>query len=175
MKSFYPKIAIVFLFIFSLSTAAQENCQNITHTSEVLLNLQLGMSADEINKRFRDLKIKVKNDKDHRFFQNYIDKKAPPGLNGVRAIYLRFFAKKLYQIEIFWQENKYPAEIKEFAEIISTQMNLPASDWNFAHRQATLKCGETTLKADFQLNPRIELTDEVILEKVTELQKTKKN
>ena len=62
-------------------------------------------------------------------------------------------------------------EIKSFVEIISTQLNLPVSDWKFAHRQAILKCAERSLTADYQLNPRIELTDEVIRAKVAEIRK----
>lgn len=175
MRLFYPKIVILFLFVFSLPILAQENCFQITNTSEVLLSLNLGMTVDEVNKRFKNLKIKIKNNNDFRFFQNYIDKKPPQELSGVRAIYLRFFEKRLYQIEIFWEEDKYPSDIKNFTEIVSNQLNLPVEDWKFAHRQAVLKCAETTLKADYQLNPRIELTDDSVLKKVEEILKAKKN
>ena len=131
-------------------------------------------AVDVTNKLGKDLKIKIKKDEDYRFFQNYIDKKPPPNLTGVRAIYLRFFEKKLYQIEIFYEENKYPSDIKSFTEIISTQLNLPTSDWKFANRQAVLKCGESSLTADYQLNPRIELTNEPIKKQVDEINKKTK-
>ncbi|MEK7725297.1 MAG: hypothetical protein AAB336_13165, partial [Acidobacteriota bacterium] len=94
--------------------------------------------------------------------------------NGVRGIYLRFFEKKLYQVEIFYEENKYSADIKIFSEIVSAQLNLPIADWKFAHRQAVLKCGETSLTADYQLNPRIELTNETIKKQVDEINKKTK-
>jgi hypothetical protein len=170
MKSIYPKIALIFLF--AVSTYAQDNC--LTNTSEILLNLQLGMTVEEVNRRFSNLKIRIKTDDDYRFFQNYIDKKPPNNLTGVRALYLRFFEKKLYQIEIFYEENKYPADIKSFAEIVSTNLNLSA-DWKFAHRQAVYQCGESWLKIDYQLNPRIELTDETIRQKVADLRKKENN
>ena len=119
MKNFYPKLAVIFL-LFTFSLHAQENCTPIQQTSEVLLNLQLGMSVEEVsNKLGKNLGIKTKKQSDYRFFQNYINKKPPQNLIGVRTIYLRFFEKKLYQAEIFYDENKYPSDIKNFAAIIS--------------------------------------------------------
>lgn len=174
MKSFYPKIAVIFLLAISFSAYSQENCVQITNTSEILLNLKLEMTVDEVNQKFGSFKIKIKNSDDYRFFQNYIDRKPPKDLNGVRAIYLRFFNKKLYQIEVFYEENKYPTDIKNFAEIISTQLNLPIADWKFANRQGVLNCGETSIKADYQLNPRIELTNEAIRKQVDEANKKTK-
>ena len=170
MKFFYPKIALIFLLIFSASAFAQENCNEIQQTSDDLLNLRLGMTADEVNQKLgKSLNIKIKNDNDFRFFQNYIGKKTPKNLSGIRAIYLRFFKKKLYQIEIFYEENKYPSEIKEFVEVVSNKLSLPVDDWKFANKQAVLKCGEASLKIDYQLNPRIELTDETAKQEVDKL------
>ncbi len=175
MKIFYPKIAILFLLTFSFCVQAQENCVPIQQTSDILLNLQLEMSVEEVsNKLGKGLNIKTKKDDDYRFFQNYIGKKPPKNLEGVRAMYLRFFGKKLYQIEIFYEEDKYPSEIKSFAEIISNKLNLPVADWKFAYRQAVLKCGERSLIADYQLNPRIELTNEPIKKQVDEINKKTK-
>lgn len=177
MKSFYARsiILVWFLVGFSAFVSAQENCRPILQTSDDLLNLQLGMTIEEVSNKFgKDLKIKTKSDGDYRFFQNYISRKPPKNLSGVRALYLRFFEKKLYQIEIFYLENKYPAELKGFAEIISNHLILPVSDWHFAHRQAVLKCAERSLVADYQLNPRIELTNETVRLKVAEAEKTEK-
>jgi hypothetical protein len=176
--SLITKSSILFCLsvIFSLSVTAQENCPKIQPTAEILLNLQLGMSVDEVgNKLGKGLKIKNKSDGDYRFFQNYIGKKPPHNLSEVQAIYLRFFEKKLYQIEIFYTENKIPSDLRNFAEIVSKQLNLPVADWKFAHRQAVFKCGGNSLKIDYQLNPRIELTDEIRLKKVTEQYKSIKD
>lgn len=171
MKSFYPKLALICLFAFSVYS--QDVCPPI-QTSEILLNLQPGMTVDEVNQRFRSLKIKIKNNDDYRFFQNYIDKKPPRELDGVRAIYLRFFEKKLYQIEIFYEESKFPSDIKNFAELVSTKLNLPVINWEFANRQAVFKCGENSLTIDYQLNPRIELTKETVKKQVDEINKKTK-
>ena len=37
------------------------------------------------------------------------------------------------------------------------------------HRQAVFKCGETSLTIDYQLNPRIELTDETVRQKIADI------
>lgn len=177
MKSFYARSAILVWFLagFSAFVSAQENCVPILRTSDDLLNLQLGMTVDEVRNKFGNvLQLKTKSDGDYRFFQNYIGKNPPKNLSEVRAIYLRFFEKRLYQIEIFYAENKYPSEIKAFAEIISNRLSLPLANWRFAHRQAVLKCAERLLLADYQLNPRIELTNETVRLKVAEAGKTEK-
>jgi hypothetical protein len=176
MKPFFAKILLILslLVVISLSVSAQANCPLIP-TTNILLNLQLGMSAVEVNQKLGPgFQIKIKNDKDYRFFQNYIDRQPPGNLSGVRAFYLRFFEKKLYQIEIFYEEDKFPSDLKSFTETISNQMNLPVSDWKITHLQAVLTCGENSLKIDYQINPRIELTDETVLKKVTEKYKSDK-
>lgn len=175
MKLFSAKLLILFglLVTYSIFALAQENCSPILPASGMLLNLQLGMPVEEVSYKLgKDLKIKTKSNGDYRFFQNYVDKTPPNNLSGVRAFYLRFFEKKLYQIEVFYEESKYPSDLKKFAEIVSNQLKPPLPDWEFAHRQAVLKCGETSLKIDYQLNPRVELTDETILQKVAEQYKT---
>src|SRR5690349_1786721 len=104
---FGAKFSILFclLVIISFSVSAQENCSTIPN-SNIFLNLQLGMNVAEVNQRFgRVVQIKIKNNDDYRFFQNYIDRRPPNNLSGVRAFYLRFFEKKLYQIEVFYEEN----------------------------------------------------------------------
>lgn len=175
MKNLYPKIALLFLLTFTFSVHAQENCTQFTNTSAILLNLQLGMTSQEVSSKLgKNLGINTKKDKDYRFFQNYINKKTPQNLSGVRTIYLRFFEKKLYQIEIFYDENKYPTDIKNFSEIVSAQLNLPVADWKIAHRQAVFNCGETSLEIDYQLNPRVELTNETIVKQVAEINKKTK-
>lgn len=175
MKNFYPKIALIFLLALSFSVRAQENCTPIAKTSDVLLNLQIGMTVEEVSSKLgSNLGIKTKKKGDYRFFQNYINKKPPQNLTGVRAFYLRFFEKKLYQAEIFYEENKYPSEIKNFAEIISTQLNLPVTDWKFANKQGVFRCGETSITADYQLNPRIELTNDTIKKQIDEINKKTK-
>ena len=177
MKSFGAKFLILFCLsvIVSFAVSAQENCSSIPN-SNIFLNLQLGMNVTEVNQRLgRSVQIKIKNNDDYRFFQNYIDRQPPVNLGGVRAFYLRFFEKKLYQIEVFYEENKFPSDLKSFTEIISTELTLPLSGWKFAHRQALLSCDEHSLKIDYQLNPRIELTDETVLKKVTDKYKSDKD
>jgi hypothetical protein len=175
MKTFYPKLVLISLLLFSFSVPAQDNCTLLTQTSTALLNLRVGIPVEEVrNKLGTNLGIKTNKKGDYRFFQNYIDKKPPVGLSGVRAFYLRFFEKKLYQAEIFYDENKYPADIKNFAEIISAELGLPLAEWKFAHRQAVFSCGDVSLEIDYQLNPRIELTDEKAQKQVDETNKKTK-
>lgn len=176
MKSFCVKSAIIFWLLtwFISAAQAQENCAWTKQKANVALNLQLGMTTEEVRAAFgKELKIKLKSKGDYRFFQNYINKSPPPKLHGVRALYLRFFERELYQIEIFY-EAEYSATLENFAETLAGQFNFSASEWIYENRKALIRCDENTLAADYVLNPRVELTNETILAKVNELNETKK-
>ncbi len=171
MKSFCVKSAIVFWLLtwFIPAAQAQDNCAWTKQKANVTLNLQLGMTTEEVRAAFgKDLKINLKSKGYYRFFQNYIDKSPPPKLRGVRALYLRFFERKLYQMEIFY-EAEFSTTLENFAETLAGQLNFPASEWIYENKKALIRCGENTLFADYVLNPRVELTNETILAKVNEL------
>jgi hypothetical protein len=170
MKSFCVKsvVVICFLFTFVFAARARETCVWIERNAPVALNLQLGMTTAEANAVLRgDLKIKLKPKGDYRFFQNYIDKNPPARFRGVRALYLRFFEQKLYQIEVFYEAEFSPA-LENFAGIAAGQFGFSAAEWTYENGRASVRCGEKTIAADYVLNPRIELTDEAVLDKVIE-------
>ena len=170
MKSFCVKSAVVFLLLAGLVSAAgaQENCAWTNQTADITLNLRLGMTTEEAQAALgKELKIKLNAKGDYRFFQNYIDKNPPPQLRGVRALYLRLFERKLYQIEIFYNEEFSPT-LESFTARLAAQLDFPASEWVYENKKAEIRCGENSLAADYVLNPRVELTDETILAKVSE-------
>jgi hypothetical protein len=176
MKSFCVKSAIVFwlLAVMVSASRAQENCAWTNQTADIILNLRLGMTTEEAQAALgKDLKIKLNPKGDYRFFQNYIDKNPPPKLRGVRALYLRFFERKLYQIEIFYNEEFSPT-LENFAARLAAQLDFPASEWIYENKKAEIRCGENSLAADYVLNPRVELTDETILAKVSEQNEPKR-
>src|SRR5688500_12787886 len=105
-------------------------------------------------------KLKIKNTKTGTFFQNFIKNSPPNNLNGVRAIYLRFFDSRLYQIEIFYENEN--ANLENFVRDFSQKQNLPQEFWKIKHGIALLDCDGFSVKADNFLNPRIQLTDELV-------------
>lgn len=176
MKNRFTKSIFVglFLFIFVASLAAQENCEIESKTAPLLLNLKTGMSREQTQTIFgRALKIKVKNKGERTFFQNYIKKPAPAELFGVRALYLRFFDGKLYQIEIFYERRENFNSLEEVTNVLATQYTFPVFDWKIEYDRAEILCGETSLIADYILNPRIQLTNETIRAQVEESRKEK--
>jgi hypothetical protein len=114
----------------------------------------------------RDLKIKVKKKGQRTFFQNFIEKPAPNSLSGVRAIYLRFFDGRLYQIEIFYENRSDWQTLENFIGEFSANKNLP--DWKIEKGKAEIICGEFSIAADRILNPRIELTNDKIRAQIDE-------
>jgi hypothetical protein len=145
--------------------AAQENCD--LPTAPMLLNLRLGMSPEQARNVFgKDLKIKVKKKGQRTFFQNFIKKPAPNSLSGIRALYLRFFDGRLYQIEIFYENRSDWQTLENFTNAFPIMTDLPA--WKIENGKAKIICGEFSIVADRILNPRIELTNETIRARIDE-------
>jgi len=162
--------AILFSFVFAVACAAQENCEIASKTAPLLLNLQIGMSPEQARDVFgRDLKIKFRKNGERTFFQNYIKNPAPASLRGVRALYLRFFDRRLYQIEIFYEPRADLQTLDAINIALSSQLNFAPSNWKIKNNRAEIICGETSLVADNILNPRIELTDETVRAAIKEL------
>jgi len=176
MAIFFIKIIVscLCLLLTALPCAAQEK-QCSPENSPPLLNLRLGMSPEQTQSILgKALKIKVKKKGQHTFFQNFIEKRPPSALNGVRALYLRFFDRSLYQIEIFYEEDSNAKTNEYFVASLSSQLNFPVSSWQIEKGKATIICGEFSIVADKILNLHIEMTDETIRAKVEELREKSK-
>lgn len=176
MKNRFAKLScLVFFFLVpAVAAAAQEMCELASKTAPILLNLQIGMSPEQARAIFgRDLKIKVKKHGERTFFQNFIKKSPPASLNGVRALYLRFFDGELYQIEIFYEARRNFDSLEAITNSLAAQLSFPIADWQIDNNRARIKCNEISLVADNILNPRIELTNETIQAEIEELRKKK--
>ncbi len=152
------------LLILAVPGAAQEKCGLTVNDAPDFFGLKLGMTPARVKSVLgKSLKLKIK--KEGTFFQNFITKPPPLFLPNVRALYLRFFDYKLYQIEIFYQSVNKGAErdaqsLLRFVDVLSANKNLPAGFWEDFNGRFRLNCAEFSLVADDVLNPRIELTDE---------------
>ena len=156
-------LTISILLVFTAFGAAQETCDLSSKTAPLLFNLQTGMSPEQVRIVFgKALKIKIKKRGERTFFQNYIKKPAPDVLRGVRALYLRFFDRRLYQIEIFYEPRVDLPTLEKSVETLSAQFNLTVAGWQIKDNRAQIKCGEISIVTDYILNPRIELTDETV-------------
>jgi hypothetical protein len=169
-RKFVKTIVLAVIILASaLALSAQNACELESKTAPLLLNLRLGMSPEQVQGVFsRDLKVKIKKKGERTFFQNYIKKPAPPTLSGVRALYLRFFDRQLYQIEIFYEPRAGLQSLEEIKGALSSQLNLPISDWETKNNRAQIVCPQASLITDSILNPRLELTNEPIRAKVKE-------
>lgn len=166
---------IIVLTTFLNSADAQTNCNLQTSDASITYNLKLGMSPEEINSQFGpDLKVKIKKNEQKTFFQNFIKKPAPNSLSGARAVYLRFFNRRLYQIEIFYENQARWPTLTDFTGDLSANLNLPASAWENVKNKQVINCPQATIVADYILNPRIEMTDPVVFAEVEKQRSTKK-
>lgn len=151
--------------IFTFTITAQENC-HFTN-SPAVLGLKLNMAPEEAQSVVgNSLKIKVKTNEEKTIFQNYIKESPPASLTGVRAIYLRFYDRKLYQIEVFYQENPSIKTLEDFTNLLSAKWNFPASDWQREEIKSIINCADFSVVAIKILNPRVELTNEIARAKV---------
>lgn len=152
-------IVLIWLCFFAVSISAQEKCELSVNAAPRLFNLKLGMSGAQA-KRAVGGSLNIKNIKTGTFFQNFIKNPPPPNLIGASAVYLRFFDSKLYQIEIFYQNEN--AVLEKLVRDFSAKENLPPEFWKIEYGIARLNCGEFSVIIDNFLNPRIQLTDELI-------------
>ncbi|HEX8196138.1 MAG TPA: hypothetical protein VF571_08120 [Pyrinomonadaceae bacterium] len=168
-----------FLFFVPPLCVAQniDVCDLKSNEAPALFNLRLGMSPEDVQAVFgRNLKIKIKKNGNKVFFQNFIEKPAPPILNGVRALYLRFFDRRLYAIEIFLEDRPEIKTLEDFTDYLSATLRLPNS-WREERSKQTINCADFSVFADKILNPRVELIDNAIAAKAEEflLEQQKKN
>ncbi len=171
-KSFFT---IALLLTCAALGTAQAICDLSSNSAPLLLNLQVGMSPEQTQGIFaKALKIKIKKNGERTFFQNYIKKPAPERLRGVRALYLRFFDRKLYQIEVFYEPRTDLPTLEAVTNALSSQLNFPVADWQIKNNRAEIKCGEISLVTDYVLNPRIELTDETVRAAIEKLREKDK-
>jgi hypothetical protein len=154
-------LTTVFLCAFSISVSAQTKCELPLGSAPTLFNLRLGMNGKEA-KSAVDGKLKIKDKKEGVFFQNFIKKSSPSNLPGIRAIYLRFFDSKIYQIEIFYEQE--PQEIEKLVKTFSAENNIDLELWEIKNGIAELQCDGFSIVSDVYLNPRIELTDTFLRE-----------
>lgn len=174
MKNAFAKSIFVIIFAFAVAVSAQNECQLAAANAPLLLNLRLGMSPDEVQSAFgKSLKIKIKKNGERIFFQNYIKKPAPVALKDVRALYLRFYDRRLYQIEIFYEPRPDLPNLESITQILSEQFTFPVENRQIKNNRAVVNCSDNSLKADNILNPHIELTDEMTRRIVEEKRKKK--
>ena len=174
MKNAFAKFTFVIVLAFAVSVSAQSNCEILPVNAPLLLNLRLGMSPEEVRNAFGNaLKIKIKKNGERIFFQNYIKNPAPAALKNVRALYLRFYDRKLYQIELFYEPRTDLPNLESIAQTLAAQLNFLPENWQIKNARANLSCGENSLKADNILNPHIELTNETTRRIVEEKRKQK--
>lgn len=165
-------IVLLTVVFVAAKASAQTSCDFQSRTAPLLFNLQIGLSPEQTRAIFgKDLKIKIKKNGERTFFQNYIKKPAPASLRGVRALYLRFFNRRLYQIEIFYEPRSDLHTLEAIKNALSAQLNLPITDWEIKNNRAEIKCADSSLVADNILNPRLELTDETVRAAVEEARK----
>ncbi len=168
---------LLFLFL-SVSGAARETCDLKLSDAPDFFNLKLGMTPAEVKGVFgKSLKLKIR--KEGSFFQNFIKKPPPSFLPNVRAIYLRFYDYKLYQIEIFYEGKNDKAErdnraLRQFVRVLSANKNLPDEFRENKKGELQLQCAEFSLVADNVLNLRIELTDDATRARFEESERRKK-
>lgn len=171
------KLVSIFIFlIFSASgVMAQPPAACSMANPPAVFGLRLNMSPEEAQAITSDaLKIKFRSNDEKIIFQNYINKTAPKPFTGARALYLRFYERRLYQIEVFYEETPAVKTLEDFTASLSAQWNFPVSDWQREKIKSFVNCGNFSIVAMKILNPKIELTDEPTRAKVEAIRKSKK-
>ena len=158
---FYLTTCLILLLAMQLS--AQAKCELVLGEAPTLQHLKLGMTETE-TRRAIGLKVKAGETGQSTFFKNYIKSKAKRNLTGVRALYLRFYNERLYQIEFFYEPDYRWQNLENLLDDYSAKNNFPREFWESKYGYASADCAGFSLKANYQLNPHIQLTDKRIAE-----------
>ncbi|MDQ4121129.1 MAG: hypothetical protein M3209_06760 [Acidobacteriota bacterium] len=162
---------LFFFLLFAVAPCGAQTvnaCELRSNEAPALFNLRLGMSPEDARAVFgNSLKIKIRKNGNRVFFQNFINEPAPPVLSGVRALYLRFFDLRLYEIEIFYEDKPEIKTLEDFTRYLSGTLKLPELWYDELNRQ-TIKCTDFTVVADKILNPRVRLIDDATTAKAEE-------
>jgi len=156
------KEIVIFLILFACVRAAAaqtENCQMTLSDAPALRGFRLGMSPAEA-RAVSGNKLKIKIKREGSFFGYFVRERPPDFLSDARALYLRFFNARLFQIEIFYEAAAATPTLDEFIAQTSAQTNLPPHLWTRERSRAIIVCRGFSIVADSVLNPRVELTDE---------------
>jgi hypothetical protein len=149
--------------ILTVPVGSQQPCSRGLTNAPALFGFRLGMSFDDVRSILGPtIKFWKKPPKNGEgiFFQNFIEEPPSNTLSGVRALYLRFFNNKLYQVEIFYEDKDRPTKLSDFTNRLSRQIDLPTDSWSIKNGQAAINCGDFMLTADTILNRHVELTDD---------------
>jgi hypothetical protein len=151
----------------AINISARQKCELTLNEAPVLQNLRLGMSSDEAS-NVLGIKVKIKSVGQRTFFKNYLKQNAKGRLIGTRAMFLRFYEGKLYQIEFFYDQAYRWQTLESLLEDYSMQNNFPKEFWQTKYGYANANCNGFSLNADYILNPHIQLTNDGIAELVEE-------
>ncbi|REJ77569.1 MAG: hypothetical protein DWQ47_14440 [Acidobacteria bacterium] len=153
-----PILLILPILLLLSSANAQSECAVSEPPS--FLNLRLGMTVSEVNSMTRpELKVKAKSDGERIFFKNWINKPAKGNMTGVRAVYLRFFEGRLYDIELFYEEGFRWPDLESLLSEVNRSSILTRENWNVKNGYAEADCEGFAVKADQVLGTHIQLTD----------------
>ena len=144
-----------------VSRAQNENCRLSLSGAPALRGFRLGMSPAEARSASGG-KLNLKIKREGSFFGYFIENRPPAFLSNVRALYLRFFDAKLFQIEIFYESPNPTVTLPEFLAQNSAKLNLPFEFWAIERGKAKINCAGFSLAADVLLNPHLELTDDIL-------------
>lgn len=160
----------ILCILFLTSSVIAQECTQFQPPS--LLNLRLGMTVSEVNSvTGRDLKVKADTEGEETFFKNWIKKPAKGKLAGVRAIYLSFFNGRLYQIEIFYQEDYRWQDLESLLQGIAAEQGFPREFWKVKNGYAKAQCEGFSLAADRVLGAHVQITDDSVMSLVEAFRK----
>ncbi len=153
----------ILILLAAVQISAQAKCELALSEAPKLQNLMLGMTEIETRRALR-LGVKAKETGQSTFFKNYIKSREKRNLTGVRALYLRFYNGRLYQIEFFYEQDYRWRNLEDLLDDYSARNDFPRGLWESKFGLASVDCEGFSLKANYKLNPHIQLTEKQVAE-----------
>ena len=167
IKAMQKLFLLAIILLFTTCIDAQQKCELKMEQSPTIKGLKLGMSPQDAT-TLLGMKVKAKLEGQYSFFKNYIKKKAKGKLVGIRAMYLRFYNGKLYQIEVFYEKDFRWQTLETFIDDYSNTNNFQRGFWQTEYGYSKATCNGFSLDADYILNPHIQITKDATAKIVEE-------
>ncbi|MDH3493259.1 MAG: hypothetical protein OEM82_06885 [Acidobacteriota bacterium] len=140
-------------------------CTVTTGESPKLVNLRLGMSPEEVNAALGGAStVKVKKDTRYTHYRRFKKGKAKGQLAGVKTFWIRFFEKRVYSIEVFFHEYGNFQDVEYLAKRYSAAHDFAYENFEVKYGYARAECEGFSVKADYILDPHIEISDTNVVE-----------
>lgn len=147
-----PFLAALTLTLFGCNQ--QSKCALTLEQSPAIRGIRLGMTTEQIQSLFPEIKLEQSKDDRETGFQSGLIYGSNSQLQGIKTISLDFLDNRLYEFRVEYQDTGEFKRSEQFLEAITPQLGLPEKWWGESvYETGVLECKGFTLTAGLTPDP----------------------